>query len=489
MALNYNSREVKMGLFLTFCFALFVAMVFTFGLGRISSFWRPRENLFVVFEDAGGVTSDSPVRYNGIEIGRVKWIRIVHLDEQALERIGPLTKHDLANLPLWPDALVRELRNAPDADFEARCHAHLLNRTMIELCLEVDKQNFKHFRQDDRAHVVTTVFGDTAVEIVSGNGPLVADPAERIVLGTSGDFFSNLSKSMGDVKEILGGVTDVVGVDERRSFARAQARFGNIQGTLERVISLAAQRSELTMRQIDHMQNDTRDSLSKMQKGLEDLQPDASKSFDDSGKRFGNIRDKIQSAKDTADGARTELSADARTIQETVRGIVDRSKPDYETMKANIRRIYDKLGGLSLKFDDMRTVAGQFLVQSEDDLVRAKTAVSNSIFNFKVVEVIANENKDLMISNKDEGEYEYNTAVSVLHSLNAAVFRINEIRGDIMEAAQRARETDPNSRVIGEAEIVGDKLGLVRDGIDRVRLRALDKMLPPYERKKTAWGE
>ena len=33
-------------------------------------------------------------------------------------------------------------------------------------------------------------------------------------------------------------------------------------------------------------------------------------------------------------------------------------------MKLNIRRIYEKMGGLSLKFDDMRTVAGQFMVQS-----------------------------------------------------------------------------------------------------------------------------
>ena len=246
MALNYSRGEVRMGIFLTVCFARFVAAIFTFGLGRVSSFWRPRENLFVVFADAGAVTSDSPVRYNGIEIGRVKWIHIVHLDDEALERLGPLAKHDLDNLPLHPDSIVRELRNAPDADFEARCRAQLLNRTMIELCLEVDKQNFKQFRQDDRALVTSTVFGDTAVEIISGNGPLVSDPSKRLMLGTSGDFFNNLAKSMGDVKEILGGVTDVVGVEERKSFARAQARFGNIQGTLERVSGLAVQRSEQT---------------------------------------------------------------------------------------------------------------------------------------------------------------------------------------------------------------------------------------------------
>ena len=130
------------------------------------------------------------------------------------------------------------------------------------------------------------------------------------------------------------------------------------------------------------------------------------------------------------------------------------------------------------------------MVQSEDDLTRAKSAASNSIFNFKVIEVIANENKDLMISNRDEGEYEYNTAVAVLRSLNSAVYRINEIRSNIEEAC-RAREgnPDPNSRIIDEAGIVEDKLGLIRDGIDRVRQNAFDRMLPQYERKKAAWGE
>jgi hypothetical protein len=487
MALNYNSSEVRMGLFLSFCFALFVAMIFTFGLGRVSSFWRPRESLFVVFADAGAVTSDSPVRYNGIEIGRVKRIRIIHLEEDALDRLGPLSKRDLPNLPFHPATLVRELRNVADADFESRCRAQMLNRTMVELCLEVDKQNFKHFRQDDRARVIATMFGDTAVEIISGNGPLVPDPSKRLMLGSSGDFFSNLANSMGEVKEILTGVTDVVGVEERKSFNRAQERFGNIQGTLERVSNLAVQRSELTARQLDGMQSDTRSSLADMQKALDELQPNASKATDDIGAHFGNMRDKIQITKDTADKTRKELSADAGAIRDTVRTIVDRCKPDFEAMKINIRRIYEKMGGLSLKFDDMRTVAGQFFVQSEDDLVRAKSSVSNSLFNFKVIEVIANENKDLMISNKDAGEHEYNTAVNALRSLNAAVFRINEIRGHIEEAAEQARQADPKSRIIDEAEIVEDKLGLIRDGLDRVRQRALDKMLPLYERKKAAW--
>ena len=40
-SLNYTSIEVKMGFFLTFSLALFVAMLFMFG--RVDPFWRDRQ--------------------------------------------------------------------------------------------------------------------------------------------------------------------------------------------------------------------------------------------------------------------------------------------------------------------------------------------------------------------------------------------------------------------------------------------------------------
>src|SRR5579862_790557 len=204
-ALNYSSVEVKMGFFLTFSLALFVAMLFTFG--RIAPVWRARQEIFVAFDNVGGLTVDAPVRYNGLEIGRVKWLRIIHLDDATIERLPALTRRDLDNLPLRPPAMIHELRDVADVDFDRVCREKLKNRTMIEICLELLQDNdFNRFHTDDQARVVSTFFNDSAVEIIAGSAAQPLD-SNKLMLGTSGDFFGNLSKSMGEVKDILSNVT------------------------------------------------------------------------------------------------------------------------------------------------------------------------------------------------------------------------------------------------------------------------------------------
>ena len=486
MASNPARADVRIGIAICFCFALCLGLLLYFGVGRISSFWRTREDLYVLFEDAGGLTPDAPVRYNGLEIGRVKFLRAVHLTEEQLERMPPLTKHDLDNLPLRPASVVHELRDAADADFDTRCRTQLQNRTMIEICLEVQQEgDFRHFRQDDQFRIVCTVFGDTAVEIISGNGPLITAPGNRLMLGTSGDFFSNLAKSMGDVKVILSNVTDVVGIEERKSFTSAQARFTTIQDTLEKVSNLGKQRAETTLKNFDHLQDDSNKEFAEIQKVLDDLQPKMTKAFDDISAHTADMRDRLQLARETSEQASTELSGDARKIRADAREIIDRCTPNYEAMKTNIKKIYDRMGGLSLKLDGIRHVAGQVLTQSEDDVTRAKEAFNTSLFNLKVVEVVANENKDLMISNRDEGEYEFNTAVNVYHAVTSAVHRLSEARADAMEAQRLAEPTNP--ALAERAEAVSRKLGVIRDSMENVRDAAEDKMLPAYERKRAGW--
>src|SRR5207249_2071647 len=116
-----------------------------------------------------------------------------------------------------------------------------------------------------------------------------------------------------------------------------------------------------------------------------------------------------------------------------------------------------------------------------------KESFNNGLFNFKLVEIIANENKDLMISNKDAGEHEYNTAITIYRALCASVNRLNVIRADVMEAEQTAKAAGPGSLVEAEAQFVGAKIDAIRNAIENVRHSAEDKLLPVYVRKKTAW--
>jgi ABC-type transporter Mla subunit MlaD len=67
---GYSSAEVKAGFFLALCLALFVAMLFIYG--KVARAWRGKQEIAVVFTSVTSLRPDAPVRYNGVEVGRVK---------------------------------------------------------------------------------------------------------------------------------------------------------------------------------------------------------------------------------------------------------------------------------------------------------------------------------------------------------------------------------------------------------------------------------
>lgn len=476
-----------MGFFLTFSLALFVAMLFTFG--RIAPVWRERQEIFAAFENVGGLTADAPVRYNGLEIGRVKWLRIIHLDDANIERLPVLTKRDLDNLPLWPPALVHDLRDVADTDFDSVCRDKLKNRTMIELCMEVLQEgDFSRFRADDQAHIVSTFFHDAAVEIVSGSGPILGANANKLMLGTSGDFFTNLAKSMGEVKDILSNVTDVVGIEERKSFERAQGRLRNIDEKMEGLKKTAEQRWKTTLDNVEKTGKNAKTTFNSMEKTLQDLRPLATERTDAIRGHLKEMQEHIQSARAESETAIGDVSADTRKLRADFRGIIDSSRPNFEEMKKNVREVYDNLGGLSFKLDGIRDTAGGLYEQSADDLEQSKLALKKAMTNFNYARMAAEENKDLMISNSDTGEHRYNTALSIYRHICVADQRIREAGAWAHEIALAAAAPEKDdSRIAGEAETVIDNLFELRRPLDRIVDRIEETMLPPYERKKAAW--
>src|SRR5436190_5888179 len=100
MAANvgYSHSEVKTGIFLTFCLILFVAMLFIWG--DLSRYWRGRQLISVVFASVTSLRPDAPVRYNGVEVGRVKEIGILHLKDNDIQRLPkPFKRADIEKFP------------------------------------------------------------------------------------------------------------------------------------------------------------------------------------------------------------------------------------------------------------------------------------------------------------------------------------------------------------------------------------------------------
>lgn len=489
-SLRYSSVEVKVGIFVAFCGALFVAMLATYG--RLVPVWRGRQQILAAFENVGALRADAPVRYNGVEVGRVKWLRILHLDDEALDCLPELTKRNLDNLPLRPESLKRELRGASDEDFRGRCREALRNRAMIQLCLEVLQEgDAKRYRLDDQVRVVTTVLGDTAVDITSGSGSVNVAGSKRMILGTTGDFFSNLAKSMGEVKEILSNVTDVVGAPERRSFVRAQARFVPIGERLDAIAALAQRRSDLTAKRAEALNAQVKKTLNDASGFPDRLRPQAEQTAKNAKAGFSAMEERFSQAQTEFEGASEEVAAELKPVREDVDGVIKQVRPQFEEMRTRIRLVYDLMGGLSRKTDGARDTAGRLYSESGGDLDRMLTAFKASLTNFEHVGQAATENKDRMLAERDKGEYEYNTAVDISRRLAFATRRIWQAGAELQEAeaAVSAKLAEEGPAAAPQAQGTLGRLAAAREPLDAVQQRVEELMLAPFPRKRSGWVE
>ena len=507
MQTGYSNIEIKLGLFGAFCLALLVCMLITYG--RVSPLWRGSQEIRVAFDDVNSLSPDDPVRYNGLEVGRVKWLHVMHLDGDNLDRLMPLiSKHNLDNLPL-PESVRRQLRLANDEDFVGKCRMALQNRTMVELCLEVLQEgDNKRYREDDRVRIVSTVLGDTAVEIISGNGAVNTLTAPKLILGTSGDFFSNLAKSMGDVKEILAGVTDVVGEQERQSVQQAHTRFAAITTRLGTLADFANRRAALTAKRIDNFSEFANSSFKEISKVIDVIEPRASKI---SGHVKAGLQDMERRASEVqaeAEKASKEVSQDINALRVEVQDTAARSKADLEPLKKKLLEIYERSGGLSGALDGMRDTASWLVSQSEQDVARGFQALKNSLVNLQHAGEVAEANKDFMISHRDGGEHDYNTALLIYRHMAMALRRIHEAGAEAQEVTRMVSEkkalldlgsaelgdagataANPEAleRVRGDAKAVDENLMAVCAPLEDVLKTIEDKMLPEFQRKRAAW--
>ncbi|MGD0094150.1 MAG: MlaD family protein, partial [Planctomycetota bacterium] len=459
---------------------------------RVGPLWREHQEILVVFDNAGALRLDAPVRYNGVEVGRVKGMRILHLDDETIACLPELNKRQLDDLPLRPEALKRELRGVSDEDFPARCRAALQGRTMIQLCLDVLQEgDVKRYRLDDQVRIVTAVLGDTAVELISGSGSVNVPGSKGMLLGTSGDFFSNLAKSMGEVKEILSSVTDVVGAPERKSFVRAQARLSPIATRLDHLASTASGRTEGTFKRLDSLKERVKLTLDEASVFPDKVRPQAENTATRLKDSLSVIQDRLGGAQTEFQAASNEFTTGFKPIREDVAGVVKKSGPEFDDMRERLRQLYDVPGNLALKIEGSRTTAGWLYAQSQPDWERTLEAGKNSLFNLSCANQAALENKDLMLSGRDAGEYEYNTALDIYRRLTFATRRFRESAAELQDAGTLLAVRLPGqaSMTVVQAAATVGRLAATRAPLDGVQAEVETLMLPPYVRKKEAWLE
>ncbi len=416
MVLRRRNTEAmwKAGLFMLFCLGLFVGMLLVYG--KVSNVWRGRQEIHVLLAQVSGLNMEAPVTYNGIDVGRVKSLKVLNIDPKTLKRMPALTIDSLEGLP-FDDATHKALRRVPETEFDAQCREALLGKTMIELTLEVIQEgDFGRYKVEDTVHVKTSVMGNASVEIVAGSGRPIELGEDVLLLGYSGDFLSGVSRSMEQVGEVLTSVTDVVGADERRSFTRATGRMDGIMEGANKLADTARKRMTGSRKKFDEIEEAGADQMGSFGTVFQDLKPDShflSQSVEDLradlAKKFGDLLDNVNTLE-------REVKDSYKPIKKDVDEAFNAAEPHVDEIKTQLMDLFSRSSGVKGKVDRMYHTSARAMEQSMPELDRTTAALGRSFINLLPLRYIR-ERIGEIVGKKDLGENEFYTARDTYHRL------------------------------------------------------------------------
>jgi len=483
---GYSSAEVKAGVFLTLCMAVFVAMLFIYG--KVARVWRGRQEISVVFTSVTSLRRDAPVRYNGVEVGRVRDTSILHLTEANIARLPQLTIRDLEHLPLT-DREQKQLRNpteTPAEKFQDDVASKLLNRTMILLTLEVLQEgDVNRYRVDDAVHISTTLMGDTSVEISSGNGPPLSPKEGHLMLGRSGDFFSNLAKSVEQVKEILASVGDLVGPEERASVRKALRRFDTITDHVEKIVALADQRLPKTWDKADTLADSARENFTRIGDTVVTIQPQVTKTLATADGAIKDVQGRVGSLADEAKAAVVDVRGQIKPVLGDLQQITAKSKDDLPVMIHNAKDLAVRLQESAGKLDTVLGTGNRLLNESYPDLRRLVLALRLGAENFEEGTNLL-KRKPWLIYNAAKQDEAYNNAQKTARDLEVATRRFAELSTEL-QALQRNLDQTPPKEQAERIAFVVQELNIICDMLKFAGDVSRKEVLPPLERKKAGF--
>ncbi len=485
---HYSATEIGIGFFIA---ALIGALGYLgFKYAHLERFWKKRQEIFVVFADVGGLTYDAPVRYNGIEVGRVKAMEPIHFDDKKInDHLRVLVKRDIYNLPFRDDELKRQLRNLAPLELDKEVRDKLKNTTMVKVGLEVLSEGDPiRYRIDDEVRIVKSIFGDTAIEMSSGGGPVHDESRKQYLLGNAGNFFTNIMKSMGEMKEIVDQVKDVFREKENEAINKFESRFTPISDRIEELSKNVSRRIPVTTEKFSSTTKSTKAELDKIRVSLESLQPSAQKATNSIQEALKEIKADSESLEVEFTSVKQEITKDynatAAALQQPydqIRQGMNEASGDFLAAKSTVERA-------PARIDAAMDPLGSIPDQSEEDLQRFARAIPKIIYNLKIAGYVAKENKDLMLGNRDVGEYASQSALDVHHRLGSITRRLTFAAGDAVDAALSVQGDMLADPVIERAQAAAKSIQQLRAQIEELRDMTDRIFVKPWtERKRASW--
>lgn len=486
--MRYSGKEIGIGVLIV---ALTGGLLFAgFKYAHLERFWKKRQEIFVVFAGVGGLTFDAPVRYNGIEVGRVKSMEPIHFDDKKInDHLRVLAKSDLNNLPIRDDNLKHELRNLPKGELDKAVREKLKNTTMIKVGLEVLSEDDPiRYRIDDEVRIVKSIFGDTAIEMSSGSGLVHEDPRKQFLLGNAGNFFTNILMSMGEMKEIADQVTTVFGDKERESISKFESRFTPINKRIDALSKDATKRIAGTTEKFSQATKSTKAQLDKIRESLESLEPSAQKATNSIQGALKEIKAESEAAEVEFTSAKQEITKEYKATMDALQQPYDQVRQGLNDASGDFLAAKATMERAPARIDTAMDPLGSIPDQSEEDMERFAKALPRIITNLKIAGYVAKENKDLMLGNRDVGEYAAQSALDIHHRLGSITRRITQASGDAVDAALSVQSDMLADPVIERARATAKTLDELRAPIEDLRDMTDRIFVKPWtERKRASW--
>lgn len=379
LPVRISHAEIKAGIFLTLCLALFVAMLIF--LGQYGHRWRNTLEIRVLFSRVSGLRTDAPVLYNGMEAGRVRRIRIVHVSESLLNSLPPLGKRDLESLPVAEDER-ENLRAIDDKDFDAQARKLILvkDRTMLMLSLEVLSENdTQRYRTGDEYRVLGTMMGDSYLEIKSGSGDIFTPAPNKVFLGVAGDMYSDLGRSLSQTKDILRSMADLVGGDAGKTTIRGQIQnFEQFTSRLENTLEPLGANLPATFDNVEKQVAHTQQILNDVEQKATAFEPKLNESAENVRK---SILETQKSTQQSIQAARDKVAVYRKAALDAIkdgRKIVAEEKESIPAQVKKAHQFTDRFEPSVARLDNIFTRADD---QMDKGIESTRTAIQGYVIS------------------------------------------------------------------------------------------------------------
>jgi ABC-type transporter Mla subunit MlaD len=337
-----------------------------FSVGNCRQAFRGRQDLTVLFSHVTGLQPNSPVNYAGVEIGRVREIRILTVNAELLRVVPKITADNLDRLPITMEESdqLKAIKAPPELDAKAR--QLVIGRTIIALVLEIARSRHEiGFREDDLVRLETTLMGESAVDISPGSAkPL---PPGEDLLGDGSNLLTQMTASAREVRKLLERVSGILGEEEGVAIRSTLANLKKVSEDASQTIATARDMVKENRQTLKDSVGDFRRTMEEARKIVEEAHPlalallESGKKMMDKGQettrlsaeilaeakpRLNSLIDNADKAAKATAGTLTELEKllveTGDTVEEN-RPVLRRAMLDVRESSRNLREMTDRL--------------------------------------------------------------------------------------------------------------------------------------------------